>query len=102
MLTDFANQILRLVAQIPQGQVTTYQILAVASGRPRSARAVGNALNKNSELIKIPCHRVVRSDGRVGDYQLGGSAKIKLLQAEGIELSGDRIKDFSKRLFYFK
>ncbi|MDX9893395.1 MAG: MGMT family protein [Patescibacteria group bacterium] len=102
MPTDFANQILKLVAQIPPGQVTTYRILAVASGHHHSARAVGNALNKNPELIKIPCHRVVRSDGLVGNYRLGRTEKIKLLQAEGIESSNGRIKDFYQHLFYFK
>jgi O-6-methylguanine DNA methyltransferase len=68
--------------------------LAQAIGHPRAARAVGNVLNKNPFAPEVPCHRVVRSDGRVGGYAWGEICKVKLLKQEGIIIKGDRIRDF--------
>jgi len=60
----------------------TYAEVARAIGKPKAARAVGNALNKNRNP-EIPCHRVVRSDGKIGGYNKGTKLKIRLLQSEG-------------------
>lgn len=79
---------LRRVGKIPRGRVTTYSALARALGRPGAARAVGNALNKNPHLGAVPCHRVVRSDGRVGGYARGAKKKAALLRAEGVIMRG--------------
>ncbi|MBI4132104.1 MAG: MGMT family protein [Candidatus Sungbacteria bacterium] len=78
--------------RIPRGHVATYADLACAVGCPRAWRRVGTVLGQNRDP-KTPCHRVVRSDGRVGGFGLpGGTAgKIKKLLAEGVEISAGRI-----------
>ncbi len=70
---------------IPRGKVSTYKLVTNAIGHPQAARAVGNALNKNCDP-KVPCHRVVRSDGAVGGFRDGATAKIKILRKEGVEI----------------
>ncbi|KKW29753.1 MAG: Methylated-DNA/protein-cysteine methyltransferase [Candidatus Uhrbacteria bacterium GW2011_GWD2_52_7] len=60
----------------------TYKEVAIAAGSPRSYRAVGNILNTNYDS-NIPCHRVVRSDGKTGGYNRGEQAKVERLKAEG-------------------
>ena len=62
----------------------TYAGLAKAIGSPKAVRAVGNILGKNPDLIVVPCHRVVRSDGTIGGYASGPKKKITLLQTEGV------------------
>jgi len=76
-----------LLLLIPMGKVTSYSSLAALMGT--SPRAVGRLLSKNDELVKYPCHRVVRSDGRLGGYALGASFKRKLLELEGVEFCDD-------------
>jgi len=71
------------VKRIPRGEVRTYKQIAQAIGCPKAYRAVGNALNKNPDLKTIPCHRVVRSDGKIGGYRFGSSKKKTLLLREG-------------------
>ena len=96
-MSEFQDRVLKLVSMIPKGKVTTYKELARALGRPRAYRAVANALARNPYPIKIPCHRVVRSDGKIGGYKLGGKQKMKLLTAEGIEVKRGRV-DLEKYL----
>ena len=81
-MTKFQEKVYKAVAKIPKGQTRTYTQIAKAIGNPRAYRAVGNALNKNPFMGKIPCHRVVRSDGGPGGYVLGTSKKIQLLNGE--------------------
>lgn len=100
-MTELEVKILDLVKQIPKGQITTYSLLALKLGKKELARVVGNTLNKNQQLIVIPCHRVVRNDQKVGNYQLGVAKKIKLLQNEGISIKGDKIADFTSYLYKF-
>lgn len=95
----FQKKVLNLVKQIPKGKVTTYKVLARALGKPKVWRAVGNALNKNPKLIKIPCHRVVRSNGQVGGFRLGQRKKIKLLRKEGIEIHKNKAANLDKHLY---
>lgn len=78
--------------RIPEGSVATYADIARAIGRPRAWRHVGTIMGRNRDP-RTPCHRVVRSDGRVGGYGLpGGSArKIQKLRVEGIQIIGDRL-----------
>ena len=83
-MTKFQASVLELVSKVPKGKVTTYKELARALGRPRAWRAVANALAKNPSSVKIPCHRVIRSDGKVGGYKLGKTRKAELLMMEGI------------------
>ncbi len=98
----FEARVLKLVVKIPAGRVTTYGELAKAIGQPQASRAVGNALNKNPELIKIPCHRVVRSDGTIGGYIKGGLQKKKLLLKEGVEIRNNKIVQLENYFYRFK
>ena len=98
--TDFEEKVLRALKKIPRGKITTYNALARAVGHPRAARAVGNALKKNPNLIKCPCHRVVKSDGRVGGYARGEKKKIQILRKE-IKIKDGEVVDFEKALFRF-
>ena len=81
-LSPFTQAVLRETAKIPYGQVRTYKWLAARLGKPKAARAVGNALARNPVPIIIPCHRVVRADGSVGPFALGSEWKKRLLELE--------------------
>ena len=81
--TDFQQQVWNAIRQIPYGEVRTYQWIADRIGRPKSARAVGNATGANPVSILIPCHRVVRSNGALGGYGGGLERKRQLLALEG-------------------
>ncbi len=83
--SDFERAVWMKALEIPRGEVRTYGWIAAEIGHPAAVRAVGSALRKNPVPVLIPCHRVVRSDGHVGEYALGGSdAKRAILAAEGI------------------
>ena len=97
----FTESVFEFCRRIPRGRVSTYAQLAMALGRPGAARAVGSALKKNKYLIKIPCHRVVLTGGRIGSYQKGTLQKMKLLQSEGVKIKKGRIVEFDKYLFKF-
>jgi methylated-DNA-[protein]-cysteine S-methyltransferase len=84
---DFRREVLRACAAIPEGETRTYGDLAAAVGRPRAARAVGTTMATNPLPPIVPCHRVVRGDGRIGNYGAGGTArKIEMLVREGVEI----------------
>lgn len=82
-LSDFRKDVYSVVACIPRGTALTYAQVACLIGRPKAVRAVGNALNKNPFAPRVPCHRVVRSDGSVGGFASGTRKKIALLRKEG-------------------
>jgi methylated-DNA-[protein]-cysteine S-methyltransferase len=82
----FQQLALRELAQVPFGQVTTYGALAARIGRPRAARAVGGAMNRNPIPIVLPCHRVVGSTGSLVGYAGGLDRKEALLRLEGVTL----------------
>ena len=83
-LSPFQQKVLRAAMKIPYGSVETYGSLARKIGCPRGSRAVGNALAKNPFPLVIPCHRVIRGDGKPGGFSAGGGVmlKNKLLQIE--------------------
>ena len=81
-LTEFEKAVYGIVMEIPLGQTRSYQWVARRLDRPQSARAVGNALNKNPYAPFIPCHRVIASDGSLGGYSAGLRNKIELLRRE--------------------
>ena len=83
--TKFQIMVWNELKKIPKGEVRTYKEIALAIGKPNSARAVANACGKNPFLIAIPCHRVIRSDGKLGGYSGKGGMKQKrkLLKEEG-------------------
>jgi O-6-methylguanine DNA methyltransferase len=86
-LTPFEAAVLRKALEIPRGQVRPYGWIAREIGRPKAVRAVGTALAKNPIPLLLPCHRVVRTDGLIGNYGLGGPTKKKtLLTSEGVDL----------------
>ena len=84
--TDFQIKVWNAISKIPKGKVKTYKELARSIRKPKASRAVANACGKNPFPIKIPCHRVIRSDGRLGGYSGKGGIKTKrrLLRNEGI------------------
>lgn len=84
-LTAFQRAVLLKALEIPSGEVRPYSWVAREIGYPRAVRAVGSALGANPIPLLIPCHRVVRSDGRVGQYGLGTDAKRAMLAAEGVD-----------------
>jgi O-6-methylguanine DNA methyltransferase len=83
-LGRFEKAVYGAVLRIPKGETRSYAWVARAIDRPKAARAVGNALNKNPYPGPIPCHRVIRSDGSIGGYAKGVRAKRKLLKGEGV------------------
>jgi methylated-DNA-[protein]-cysteine S-methyltransferase len=84
-----------ILAQIPEGKVTTYGDIASALGHPRASRVVGRILNKNPNPIVTPCHRVIKSDGKIGGYAFGKIRKKELLEKEGLCFIGDSAADFA-------
>ena len=83
--TKFQISVWEEIKKIPKGQTKTYKDIAIALKKPKSSRAVANACGKNPLLIEIPCHRVIRSDGKLGGYSGKGgmNQKRKLLKEEG-------------------
>lgn len=95
----FAESVWKTCKRIPKGKVSTYAGIAKMIGRPKSARAVGNALNKNPYAPVVPCHRVVRSDGSVGGFASGSLKKGKLLKGEGVAIKNGRVVPLEKYLY---
>jgi O-6-methylguanine DNA methyltransferase len=87
--SDFQRRALISLRTVPAGAVITYQGLAAAVGHPNSQRAIGTTMATNPVPIFVPCHRVIRSDGTIGNYGGGVENKLKLLRAEGFKVGGD-------------
>lgn len=89
--TDFQIKVWKEIKKIPKGKVKTYKELAKAIAKPNASRAVANACGKNPYPVIIPCHRVIRSDGRIGGYSSRGGIKVKknLLKKEGVILCNE-------------
>ena len=87
MISEFQQKVYNFVKTIPSGKTATYKEVAIAIGRPKAYRAVGNALNKNPFAPIVPCHRVIRSGGGLGGYVLGSDKKLELLKSEGCKLT---------------
>lgn len=81
MNSSFRERVYEVVKKIPRGKVMTYKEVAIKMGVPGAARAVGNALNNNRSK-EVPCHRVIRSDGKAGGYYWGAEAKARILKQE--------------------
>jgi len=86
--TKFQIKVWKYLKTIPKGKVKTYKQVAIGINRPKSARAVANACGKNPYAPKIPCHRVIRTDGSLGGYTGKGGTKTKkmLLKRENYQL----------------
>ena len=93
--TPLQIQIWNYLKKIPKGSVKTYSEVAKAIGKPKATRAVANAIGKNPYPIKIPCHRVIRSDGSLGGYSGKGGIRTKrnILRGEGFFKNFRQYKD---------
>jgi len=97
---SFDKDCYKLLLKIPEGKVTTYKEMAEALDT-KAYRAVGQAMNRNPNLVTVPCHRVVNSNGEVGGYAVGSARKIELLREEGVEVSENGQINLSEFLHYF-
>ena len=97
---NFNDKCFDLLFKIPKGKVTTYKEIARALN-PKAYRAVGRVMAKNKNLIFMPCHRVVRNDGKVGGYAMGINKKINLLQKEGTAIINGMVIDFKDKFHSF-
>jgi len=88
-LPKFTQSVLKIILKVPPGYVTTYSNIAKVLGKKRSIRAVANSVASNPFLLLIPCHRVIRSNGKIGGYMLGEEIKQSILRKE---LEGSRRK----------
>lgn len=93
MKRSFKEKVLKIVAKIPRGKVMSYKEVAKLAGWPKAYRVVGNILSKNFNP-EIPCHRVIRSNGKLGGYNRGIENKQKILKGEGVILS---LKNINKK-----
>lgn len=92
----FRQKVLTAVRRIPAGRIATYGDIAALAGSPRASRAVGNIM-RECRSAGVPCHRVVAAGGQLGGF--GGNLQLKreLLRAEGLIVTGDRVKEFAVR-----
>lgn len=85
-MPSFTKKVKDVVTKIPKGETMTYKEVAIAADHPAAARAVANVMAANYDP-KVPCHRVIRSDGNLGGYNRGGTEKKRaILQSEGVNL----------------
>lgn len=87
-VTGFRRRVLDAMATIPRGKVVSYAELAARAGSPRAVRAAGAGCATNPLPLAIPCHRVIRSDGTLGNYGGGVELKVDLLRMEGVAVAG--------------
>ena len=99
-MTINSQKLYELLKEIPQGQVTNYKELAKKL-KTKGYRAVGQIVGANPDAPKVPCHRVVRSDGGLGGYAFGLKKKIEILALEGIKVVDGKVVDFTKKLYKF-
>lgn len=91
-LSDFKKQVYEIVSKIPKGFVASYSQIAEIIGSKNYARAVGNALHVNPfPREKVPCHRVIKSNGEVGGYAYGSHVKTNMLIEEGVEIINGKV-----------
>jgi methylated-DNA-[protein]-cysteine S-methyltransferase len=96
----FQEKVWKLLKQIPKGKVTTYKVIAEKLNT-KAYRAVGNACHNNPYAPKVPCHRVINSNGKIGGFASGVENKIKILRKEGIEIKNGKIQNLEKVIFKF-
>ncbi len=95
------KKIYKKLLQVPEGKITTYGELAKAVGFTNGQRLVGKIMNKNPYPVIIPCHRVVKSDGKVGGYAYGEEIKINMLIFVGIKIKDGKILDWENTIYRF-
>ena len=97
--TEFEKKVLVTTFKIPKGKISTYKRIAEKIGRPRAYRAVATALKNNPLHPIVPCHRVIRSDGRFGGEKKRAESRRKLVEKEGIPTEKGKIKISERILF---
>src|SRR3972149_1290840 len=85
--TEFEKKVWNALLEIPYGTTSTYKLIAIKIKKQKSFRAVGNAIGKNPIPVIIPCHRVIREDGKLGGFSLGIEIKKKLLKPEKVKFA---------------
>ena len=89
-MKSFTERCYEILRKVPRGKVMTYRGIAKAL-RSKAYRAVGNAMNRNPHAPKVPCHRVVKSNGSIGGFASGTRKKISMLRKEGIKIVRGKI-----------
>jgi len=97
--TEFERDVLVATFRIPKGKISTYKRIAEKIGRPKSYRAVANALHKNPLWPVVPCHRVVGSDGSFGGPKKDAEGRRKSVVKEGIPIENGKVK-LSNEILY--
>jgi methylated-DNA-[protein]-cysteine S-methyltransferase len=95
------KKIYKKLLEVPKGKVTTYGELAKSIGFKNGQRAVGKIMNQNPYPVIIPCHRVVKSDGKIGGYAYGDVIKSNMLIGEGIKIKNGKILDLENVIYRF-
>lgn len=90
--TEFEKKVLVATFRIPTGKVSTYRRIAEKAGYPRAYRAVANALHRNPLAPIVPCHRVIRSDGKFGGDGMDAESRRRLVEQEGVPLRKGSVK----------
>ena len=98
---NLEEKIYKKLLEVPKGKITTYGELAKAVGMKNGQRAVGRIMNKNPYPVIIPCHRVVKSDGKVGGYAYGEDIKSNMLSKEGVQIKNGKILDLENTIYRF-
>ena len=100
-MNKFDEKCYKLLVKVPKSKVTTYKEIARAL-KSKAYRAVGGAMNRNPNAPKVPCHRVVKSDGSLGGYAFGLKKKIELLKKEGVAVKDGKVQNFERVFYSFK
>lgn len=94
------EKVYKKLLEVPPGMVTTYGELSKAVGIKNGQRVIGRIMNKNPYPVIVPCHRVIKSDGKIGGYAWGEKIKISMLSKEGIKIKNGKIVDL-KMIYRF-
>ena len=94
------EKVYKKLLEVPRGMVTTYGELAKAVGIKNGQRVIGRIMNKNPYPVIVPCHRVIKSDGKIGEYAWGEKIKISMLSKEGVKIKNGKIVDL-KMIYRF-
>ena len=97
--TEFERKVLVATFRIPHGKISTYKRIAEKVGKPKAYRAVANALHKNPLYPIVPCHRVVRSDGKFGGEKKAAESRRKHVKKEGVPIKNEAVKMKEKILY---
>ena len=98
---NLEQKVYKKLMQVPKGKITTYGDLAKAVGLKNGQRAIGRIMNKNPYPAIIPCHRVIKSDGKIGGYAYGEEIKQNMLNKEGIKIQKGKILDLKNKIYRF-